>query len=135
VILDSSASGILHTPNIPQDEILYVGFIRGDCTSSLAPVNIKVFDSVRIFVPNAFTPNGDGNNDRWNIIIQGITRKIQISVFDRWGTQVFTSNNPKMSWDGTMGGHQLSGTFVYLIAGTDYYNKPFMLKGTILIVR
>ena len=135
VILDSSASGILHTPNIPQDEILYVGFIRGDCTSSLAPVNIKVFDSVRIFVPNAFSPNGDGNNDRWHIIIQGMTRKIQISVFDRWGTQVFTSNNPKMSWDGTMGGHQLSGTFVYLIAGTDYYNKPFMLKGTILIVR
>jgi gliding motility-associated-like protein len=135
VILDSSATGILYTPDIPQDETLYVGFIRGDCTSSLAPVNIRVFDSVRIFVPNAFSPNGDGKNDRWHIITQGITRKIQISVFDRWGNLVFSSNDPKMSWDGTMGGHRLSGTFVYMIAGTDYYDKPFQLKGTILIVR
>lgn len=134
-ILDTSPSGILHTPDIPQDETLYVGLTRGDCMSTLAPVHIKVFDSVRIFVPNAFTPNGDGNNDRWHIIIQGLTKKIQISVFNRWGTQVFSSNDPNFSWDGAAGGHPLSGTFVYMIAGTDYYNKSFLLKGSVIIVR
>ncbi|GGB18594.1 gliding motility-associated C-terminal domain-containing protein [Puia dinghuensis] len=134
-ILDSSASGILHTPDISQDETLYVIFTRGDCESVLAPVNIKVFDSVRIFVPNAFTPNGDGANDRWHIKIQGLTKKIQISVFDRWGTNVFTSNDPNLSWDGTAGGHPLSGTFVYIISGVDYYNKPFRIKGTVIIIR
>src|SRR6202012_4682781 len=97
VILDSSATGILHTPPIPQDETLYVGFTRGDCSSTLAAVNIKVFDSVKIFVPNAFTPNGDGANDRWHIIVQGLTKKIQVSVFDRWGTQVFNSIDPNPS--------------------------------------
>jgi len=134
-VLDTSASGILHTPDVSQDETLYVGFTRGDCVSTLAPVHIKVFDSVRIFVPNAFTPNGDGANDRWHIIIQGLTKKIQVSVFDRWGTEVFRSNDPNPSWDGCAGGHPVSGTFVYMIAGTDYYNKPFLLKGTVVIIR
>lgn len=134
-ILDSSATGKLQTPDIPNDETLYVEFARGDCMSTTAAVNIKVFDSVRIFVPNAFTPNGEGANDRWHIIIQGLTKKIQISVFDRWGREVFASNDPNMSWDGTAGGHPLSGTFVYMIAGVDYYNKPFFLKGTVMIIR
>ncbi len=134
-ILDSSATGKLQTPDIPNDETLYVEFTRGDCNSAAAPVNIKVFDSVRIFVPNAFTPNGDGANDRWHIIIRGLTKKIQISVFDRWGREVFASADPSIYWDGTAGGHPLSGTFVYMISGVDYYNKPFRLKGTVMIIR
>jgi gliding motility-associated-like protein len=134
-ILDSSASGILQTPDISQDETLYVGFTRGDCSSVLAPVTIKVFDSVRIFIPNAFTPNGDGANDRWHLIIQGLTKKLQVNVFDRWGRMVFSSNDPNLSWDGTAGGHPLTGTFVYMIAGVDYYNRPFLLKGTLIIIR
>jgi gliding motility-associated-like protein len=134
-VLDSTASGVLHTPDMSQDMTLYVGFVRGDCTSPLAPVNIKVFDSVRVFVPNAFTPNGDGSNDRWHILVQGLIRKLQVSVFDRWGTMVFSSSDPHFSWDGNLRGQPLSGTFVYMIAGIDYYNKPFQLKGTIIIVR
>ena len=134
-ILDTSASGILHTPDISRDQTLYVGFTRGDCSSVLAPVTIKVFDSVRIFIPNAFTPNGDGANDRWHLIIQGLTKKFQVNVFDRWGNMVFSSNDPNLSWDGTAGGHPLTGTFVYMVAGEDYYNRPFLLKGTLIIIR
>lgn len=134
-ILDSSATGKLETPDIPNDETLYVAFTRGDCMSAIAAVNIKVFDSVRIFVPNAFTPNGDGANDRWHLVVQGLTKKIQISVFDRWGKEVFASADPNMYWDGTGGGHPLSGTFVYMIAGVDYYGRPFMMKGTLMIIR
>jgi hypothetical protein len=48
---------------------------------------------------------------------------------------VFASADPNMYWDGAAGGHPLSGTFVYMIAGVDYYNKPFMLKGTLMIIR
>lgn len=134
-ILDSSTTGALHTPTIPQDETLYVGFTHGDCSSTPVPVNIKVFDSVRIFVPNAFTPDGNGVNDRWHIIVQGLTKKIQVKIFDRLGAQVLNSTDPNLSWDGTLNGHPLSGTFVYMIAGIDYYNKPFLLKGTVTIIR
>lgn len=134
-ILDTSSTGVLHTPDVPQDETLYVALTWGDCISPLVPVNIKVFDSVKIFVPNAFTPNGDGVNDRWHIIIQGVTKKLQVNVYDRWGAMVFHSNDPNLAWDGTAAGRPLSGTFVYIVAGVDYFNKSFLYKGTLMIIR
>jgi gliding motility-associated-like protein len=134
-ILDTSSIGVLHTPDVPQNETVYVALSYGDCLSPLTPVNIKVFDSVRIFVPNAFTPNGDGANDRWHIIIQGLTKQLQVSVYDRWGAMVFRSNDPNLAWDGTAGGHALSGAFVYVVAGVDYFNKAFVYKGTLMILR
>jgi gliding motility-associated-like protein len=134
-VLSESATGSLQTPPIPQDETLYVEFTRGDCSSPVSAVNIKVFDSVRLFVPNAFTPNNDGVNDRWHIVLQGLVRNIRISVFDRWGAEVFTSSNVNTTWDGTFSGRSLSGTFAYIIVGTDYYNRPIRLNGTVLIIR
>ncbi len=133
-VLDVSTTGMLHTPIIDRDQTYYILFNRGDCSSPIAPVNIKVFDSVRIYVPNAFTPNNDGFNDRWRILIYGIIRKIHITVFDRTGTQVFSSEDPNTSWDGTFRGKLLAGTYVYTIVGIDYY-KPFQLKGTLIIIR
>jgi gliding motility-associated-like protein len=134
-VLSESTTGSLQTPPIPQDETFYVGFTRGDCISALSAVNIKVFDSVKLYVPNAFTPNNDGVNDRWHIIVQGLVRSIRISVFDRWGAEVFASSSVNASWDGTFGGRLLSGTFAYIITGTDYYNRPIRMSGTVLIVR
>ncbi len=134
-ILDTSSIGVFHTPNVPQDETLYVGYSNGDCSSPLAPVNIKVFDSLRIYIPNAFSPNGDGVNDRWHIFVQAPTKKLQVSIYDRWGSMVFQSNDPNLSWDGTAAGHPLSGTFVYIVGGVDYFNHPFLLKGTLMIIR
>jgi hypothetical protein len=48
---------------------------------------------------------------------------------------VFQSTDPNLSWDGTAAGHPLSGTFVYIVAGVDYFNHPFLLKGTLMIIR
>ncbi len=134
-IIDSSLAGILTTPGVAQDETLYVLFTRGDCSSSVVPVNIKVFDSVRIYVPNAFSPNNDGINDRWHIVVQGLIQKIHIAVFDRWGVQVFATNDPAVAWDGRFHGQLISGGFVYTVEGTDFYSRPFKLRGTIMIVR
>jgi len=135
LVLDAGPAGILQTPVLSGDETFYVLFTRGDCSSSLAPVNIKVFDSTRIFVPNVFSPNGDGINDRWHIVVQGLTQNIHIVVFDRWGVKVFSSNDPAITWDGRFHGQLISGSFIYMIDGTDYYNRPFKLKGTIVVLR
>lgn len=133
-VLVTSTIGILQTPPVPADETLYVQFTRGDCSSAISPVNIKVFDSVLLFVPNAFTPNRAANN-RWRVIMQGAVINIHISVYDRWGQEVFATSNINDSWDGTTGGHPSSGTFAYLITGTDYYHHPIHLRGTVIVIR
>lgn len=54
-----------------------------------------------IFVPNAFTPDGDGNNDSFKPVTLGTVDRYEISVFDRWGELVWYSKDPAESWDGT----------------------------------
>jgi gliding motility-associated-like protein len=133
-VLATSTTGVLQTPPVLQDETLFVQFNRGDCSSAISPVNIKVFDSVKLFVPNAFTPNGSANN-RWRVIASGPVNSIHISVYDRYGQEVFAASSLTESWDGTTGGHPSSGTFVYLITGFDYYNRSFRLSGTVIVIR
>jgi gliding motility-associated-like protein len=133
-VLATSSTGVLQTPPVPADETVFVQFTRGDCNSTLSPVNIKVFDSVKLYVPNAFTPNSSANN-RWRVIAQGPVNSIHISVFDRYGQIVFAAVNVNESWDGTSAGHPLAGTFAYLITGYDYYDRPFRLSGTVIVIR
>ena len=133
-VLATSTTGSLQTPPVPRDETLFVQFTRGDCSSAISPVNIKVFDSVKLYVPNAFTPNGSSNN-RWRVLAQGPVNSIHISVYDRYGQIVFAADNINASWDGTSVSHPLAGTFAYLITGYDYYNRPFHLSGTVIVIR
>ena len=56
-----------------------------------------------IFIPNTFTPNADGTNDIFIPVGKNIA-SMHLYVFDRWGNQLFESNDPSMGWDGTYGG-------------------------------
>lgn len=56
-----------------------------------------------IFIPNTFTPNGDGTNDIFIPVGKNIAA-MHLYVFDRWGNLMFESDNPTMGWDGTFGG-------------------------------
>ena len=56
-----------------------------------------------IFIPNTFTPNGDGTNDIFIPVGKNIAA-MHVHVFDRWGNQLFESDDPTMGWDGTYGG-------------------------------
>jgi gliding motility-associated-like protein len=53
-----------------------------------------------IYVPNAFTPDGDGLNDQWAPSVRG-ARLYDLVVFDRWGQEEFRSTDPKAAWDGS----------------------------------
>jgi gliding motility-associated-like protein len=76
-------------------------------------VNIRVFcDGANVTMPNAFTPNNDGNNDIYYVRGTGFTVK-SFTIFNRLGQEVFrrenfTPNDPSMGWDGTFGGHRPS---------------------------
>lgn len=53
-----------------------------------------------LFIPNAFTPNGDGMNDCYRIIYDGPITKLNFSIYNRWGERVFYTNNIKDCWNG-----------------------------------
>ncbi|HZF99496.1 MAG TPA: gliding motility-associated C-terminal domain-containing protein, partial [Chitinophagales bacterium] len=67
-----------------------------------------------LFVPNTFTPNGDGVNDLFTVYGDGI-RKFHLRIYDRWGTRVFESNGHITGWDGTYQGQEMNtAVFVYI---------------------
>jgi gliding motility-associated-like protein len=91
-----------------------------------------------IYVPNAFTPDGDGVNDIFSPIYEGISIfKFQISIFDRWGGQIFRSEDISIGWEGKKAGKDCpGGVYVYKIVFS-VYGAPGNQErvGTVMLVR
>ena len=86
-----------------------------------------------IFIPNAFTPNGDGKNDNWKIPFLDPSFGAEVMVFNRYGDLVYHSKGVTVSWDGTIDGNQQpTGTYVYMVT-----IKPgsFQRIGTLTLIR
>jgi gliding motility-associated-like protein len=107
-----------------------------NCSDS-AYVTVRVFKvKPTIFVPTAFTPNGDGLNDTVYPITVGIKKINYFSIYNRWGELVFTSNEDRRGWDGRLGGKlQSTAVFVWMVSAIDYLGKPIFLKGTVTLIR
>jgi gliding motility-associated-like protein len=89
-----------------------------------------------IFVPNAFTPNHDGNNDVLRPILAGIERLDYFRVYNRYGQLVFQTHTPGEGWDGTFGGMpQDTNTYVYVVQAMDYTGQLIQQKGTSILLR
>ena len=100
-------------------------------TSNTAEVVPDIF----LYVPNAFTPNGDGLNDEFGALGYGV-KEYYLAVYNRWGELIFTSDNVDNQWDGTYQGTKvLPGTYVYNISASGHYDKEFHKEGTISIVK
>ena len=94
-------------------------------------VQVKVVSG--IYVPTAFTPNGDGKNDSWKIPFLDPSFGATVSLFNRNGQLVYHCVEDIVSWDGKINGIlQPSGTYVYLIT---FKEINLMLKGTVTLIR
>lgn len=100
------------------------------CTTD-GTVRVKVFNGPTVYVPSAFTPNGDGKNDLLLPVYVGIKELKQFAVFNRWGQLVFTTTDVGKGWEG----REASGTFVWMVKAITYLNQPIALKGTVTIIR
>jgi len=100
------------------------------CGVSTDTMLLKVFND--IYIPNAFSPNGDGVNDTWRIEALAAFPAAVVTVYDRFGKKVYESTSNKV-WDGKMNNTALSaGAYVYVI---DLKNNRPVLKGMVVIVR
>lgn len=90
-----------------------------------------------IWVPNAFSPDGDGLNDQFRPTARNVT-DFSMSIYDRTGGLLFTTGRPENGWDGTVGGRVCPpGNYVYLITYRSSLSPPEnkTLTGNLLLVR
>lgn len=99
-------------------------------------VFIKVFKGPTYYVPNAFTPNGDGLNDVFKATAPGIKQTNYFRIFDRWGKLMFETREVTKGWDGRfLGMQQPTGVYVWILRGMDVTGKIVELKGTVTLIR
>jgi gliding motility-associated-like protein len=121
-------------PKFYDSEITY----RSEIVTTRNNVNGVVnWDTVfSIYIPNAFTPNGDGVNDNFKVIATGI-KSFMLTIFDRWGASVFSTTNAAKGWNGTITGKGKleNGIYNYQINVTDKTGANYKYFGEVLLVR
>ena len=96
---------------------------------------IKVEPPFFIFIPDAFTPNGDGTNDKF-VVTATFIEEYHILIFNRWGQLIFESWDINDSWNGVYDGAKSPGSvYVYLIDVKGINHKKGKYKGNITLIR
>ncbi|MEO8721600.1 MAG: gliding motility-associated C-terminal domain-containing protein [Ginsengibacter sp.] len=131
---DIDISGItsLHPVVNPISSLTYILKVSSEkgCKTATDSVLVKVYP--KLYVPNVFTPNGDGLNDTWNIEVMKAYPGAEVKIFNRYGQMIFDNNGQNISWDGTCKGKmQTAGAYVYLI---DLKNNNPLIKGIVYLI-
>lgn len=106
------------------------------CVDSIEK-NITVKLKETLFVPNVFTPQGDGLNDYFNVSAYGL-QSLNMKIFNRWGGLIFETNSLAPGWDGTYNGNPcIEGVYFYIIDATFPSNTTDIVNiyGTVTLIR
>jgi gliding motility-associated-like protein len=105
-------------------------------------IKINVDNELDLYLPNIFSPNGDGNNDRFVIYKNKIPANIdRLSIYDRFGNMVYVQNNfdfedNPIGWDGTYhNAPVVTGVYIYVIEYTDFRGEKNIVKKDLTLVR
>ena len=103
---------------------------------SLKIIVLDVFcDDPYVYVPNAFTPDGDDKNDVLYVRSKMVSG-MDFLVYDRWGEKVFESHDMNIGWDGTFRGKKCDpGVFVYYLDATCHNKAKYLKKGNVTLIR
>jgi gliding motility-associated-like protein len=112
------------------------GFNSYGCSASdTLTVAVTMLGKSGYYMPNSFTPNGDGKNDCFGIKYWGIVQQLQFIIYNRWGEKVFASSDPNACWDGNYKSAKADGgSYVYYIKAITACG-PVEKKGNVLLIR
>ena len=104
---------------------------------------VEVTTTRKIFIPSAFTPNGDGRNDYFTIegSYPNVSQIDRLSIFNRWGGTVFEGNNfppnsPETAWDGSLNGRPVpEGVYAYVALVRFFDGEVMEFSGSITVLR
>ncbi|MBX7128465.1 MAG: gliding motility-associated C-terminal domain-containing protein, partial [Flavobacteriales bacterium] len=119
---------------------IYHVVLTGPCINAADTVAITEGNCAPLVnVPNAFTPDGDGTNEVFAPVVSGTVRAWELRIFDRWGEELFNSNEPHKGWDGTFNGTPVQdGVYVWQLgykAVSDDGVKQEKLTGSVTLLR
>jgi gliding motility-associated-like protein len=106
------------------------------CSDTLSQVAV-ISEYTTFYAPNTFTPNGDGLNDLFYCYGVGINT-FELRIFDRWGNNIFTTDNINTGWDGKAnGGSRIAqqDTYVFIVKFTDLSNKKYKYIGHVNLIK
>jgi gliding motility-associated-like protein len=135
----SDANSPSPTAQITEDIWFYVsittdlGCVKTD--SILVEIRKTACDIDEIYLPNAFTPNGDKKNDVYYVRSNVDFDEMKLTIFDRWGEMVFETIDQKNGWDGTINGKPaLVDTYGYILEAK-CSEETITRKGKIVLIR
>ncbi|MBN4065707.1 gliding motility-associated C-terminal domain-containing protein [Candidatus Amoebophilus asiaticus] len=117
-----NSSGCADTLTIP-------GFLQNGVTFE------SLTGTIEIFLPSAFTPNNDGENDLLRVLGSGI-KKINLKIYNEWGELIYISEDIFMGWDGYYKGQEApEGNYVYILYAELEGDETVTKKGTVSLIR
>jgi gliding motility-associated-like protein len=119
----------------PGNYTIYLSVSDGSCFD-IDSLMITVLDEEpTLYVPNAFTPNGDSINDVFRVGATKI-KEFDIIIFDRWGLKLYASNDINEGWNGYVNGKVVSdGTYFFLISAVGIDDKSIKKQGTVTLFK
>ncbi len=118
-------------------EYLYIvsGVTDEGCPASDS-IKVTVSEEPYLIIPNAFSPNGDGNNDVLRLLSSGFKRFNYYRVYNRWGQQVFETTNVREGWDGKLKGtDQPISTYFWTVSAVDLDDNVKLFRGDVTLIR
>ncbi len=117
--------------------LLYVSTVHNCLDTAEACIHVK--PEYSLYIPNAFTPNGDKHNDVFYAYGTNI-KEFQMLIFNRWGEEIFESDDLNKGWDGTVknAGSSLvvqEDVYVYKVLAQDIFNKSHVYVGTVSVAK
>jgi len=135
-VVDRNTTGSFQTAILRNDTTFFVTRLAGACRTPWVAVHVQVVDETIIYVPNAFTPNGDGLNDRLRVRVYGLADQASFVIYDRWGEKVFGTTDLGAGWDGNYKGSPGPvGTYTWYLTARDVRGAPVNRRGTVTLMR
>jgi gliding motility-associated-like protein len=95
---------------------------------------VEIIPAMSLYIPNTFTPNGDGMNDTFGVAGEAI-KDFKMQIYNRWGQLIFESSDANQRWDGKFGGDKVpEGSYVYKVTAQGAAGKRETREGQLNVI-
>lgn len=133
-VWNTGATGPVLDLKIGQSSTFCATITSVDGCKNNACIDIVVKEESTLYVPNAFTPNGDDINDEFHVASYNLS-EFDLKIFNRWGQLLFQTNDPLKGWDGSFKGQTVAGVYVFILKAKGNDGSEYRKSGHITLLQ